>query len=74
MTKTNTRTRKRYRVKNRIRFAAFIVISLLMVCAIANTVLGFNNAVALTEQQYIEITVEPGDSLWTIAEPMKKSL
>ncbi len=64
---TRTNTRKRYRIKNRVRFAAFIVISLLMVCTLANTVLGFNNAVALTEQQYIEITVEPGDSLWTIA-------
>ena len=65
---TRTTTRKRYRIKNRVRFAAFVVISLLMVCTIANTVLGFNDAVALTEQQYIEITVEPGDSLWTIAD------
>ena len=65
---TRTTTRKRYRIKNRVRFAAFVVISLLMICTIANTVLGFNDAVALTEQQYIEITVAPGDSLWTIAE------
>jgi len=65
---TRTTTRKRYRIKNRVRFAAFVVISLLMVCTIANTVLGFNDAVALTEQQYIEIIVEPGDSLWTIAD------
>ena len=65
---TNTKTRKRYRIKNRIRFASFIVISLLLVCTIFNTALGFNDALALSEQQYIEIQVESGDTLWTIAD------
>lgn len=65
---TGTKGRKRYRVKNRVRFACFIVISLLMVCTVANTLLGFNDATALTKDQYIEITVEPGDTLWTIAD------
>lgn len=60
--------RKRYRIKNRVRFAAFIIISLLMVCTLANTVLGFNNAIALTDQQYIEIQVNAGDTLWSIAD------
>ena len=66
MTKTNTR--KRYRIKNRVRFASFIVISLLLVCTIFNTALGFNDALALSEQQYIEIQVKSGDTLWTIAD------
>ena len=65
---TRTTGRKKYRVTNRVRFAAFIVISLLMICPITNTVLGFNDATALTEQQYIEIVVEPGDTLWSIAD------
>lgn len=65
---TNTKTRKRYRIKNRVRFASFIVISLLLICTIANTALGFNDALALSEQQYIEIQVESGDTLWTIAD------
>jgi len=65
---TNTKTRKRYRIKNRVRFASFIVISLLLVCTIFNTALGFNDALALSEQQYIEIQVESGDTLWTIAD------
>ena len=65
---TTTKTRKRYRIKNRVRFASFIVISLLLVCTIFNTVLGFNDALALSEQQYIEIEVEFGDTLWTIAD------
>ena len=65
---TNTNTRKKYRIKNRVRFATFIVISLLMICTIANTALGFNDALALSEQQYIEIEVESGDTLWTIAD------
>ena len=65
---TRTNTRKRYRIKNRVRFASFIVISLLLVCTIFNTALGFNDALALSEQQYIEIEVESGDTLWTIAD------
>lgn len=65
---SRTTGRKKYRVTNRVRFAAFIVISLLMICTITNTVLGFNDATALTEQQYIEIIVEPGDTLWSIAD------
>jgi len=65
---TNNTTRKRYRIKNRVRFASFIVISLLLVCTIFNTALGFNDALALSEQQYIEIQVESGDTLWTIAD------
>ena len=63
-----TKTRKRYRIKNRVRFASFIVISLLMICTVFNTALGFNDALALSEQQYIEIQVESGDTLWTIAD------
>lgn len=65
---TNTNTRKKYRIKSRVRFASFIVISLLLVCTIFNTALGFNDALALSEQQYIEIQVESGDTLWTIAD------
>lgn len=65
---TQVMTRKRYRVKNKVRFAAFIVISLLLLCAIANTALGFNDAAALTEQTYFQVQVEPGDTLWSIAD------
>ena len=65
---TNTNTRKKYRIKNRVRFASFIVISLLLVCTIFNTALGFNDALALSEPQYIEIQVESGDTLWTLAD------
>ena len=65
---TNTKTRKKYRIKSRVRFASFIVISLLLLCTIANTALGYNDALALTEQQYIQIQVESGDTLWTIAD------
>ncbi len=65
---TNTKTRKKYRIKSRVRFASFIVISLLMICTIFNTALGFNDALALSEQQYIEIEIESGDTLWTIAD------
>lgn len=65
---TNTRTRKRYRIKNKVRFASFIVIALLLLCGAVNTALGFNDALALSEQQYIQVQVVSGDSLWSLAD------
>jgi LysM repeat protein len=34
---------------------------------VSNTLLGFNNASSFTEQRYLEVTVEAGDTLWKIA-------
>jgi nucleoid-associated protein YgaU len=34
---------------------------------ISNTILGLNNASSLTQQEYMEITVQHGDTLWNIA-------
>lgn len=65
---TQVMTRKRYKIKSRTRFAAFIVISLLLLCTIANTIFGFNDAIALTEQEYIQVQVTYGDTLWSIAD------
>ena len=39
-----------------------------MTVTAAGTILGLNRADGLTEQQYLQIQVEPGDTLWAIAE------
>lgn len=61
-------TRKKYRIKSRVRFTVFIIVMLLITATAVTTVLGFNNVNGMTKQQYIQVQVEPGDTLWSIAE------
>lgn len=59
---------KTLRIKSRIRFTAFVLIMLFTVTGLFNTMLGLNNALGMTKQEYIEVNVALGDTLWTIAE------
>lgn len=61
-------TRKKYRIKSRVRFTVFIVLMLLVTATAVTTFLGFNNADGMTKPQYIQVQVESGDTLWSIAE------
>lgn len=65
---TDVKRRKKYRIKSRLRFTIFIVVVLLITITAANTVFGFYNADGLSKQEYIQIQVEPGDTLWSIAD------
>lgn len=56
------------KVKSRVRFTAFVLIMLFAVTGIFNTMLGLNDALGLTKTEYIEVSVDSGDTLWTIAE------
>lgn len=56
------------KVKSRVRFTAFVLIMLFAVTGIFNTMLGLNDALGLTKSEYIEVSVDSGDTLWTIAE------
>ena len=58
---------KIYRVKSRSRFSLFIAFVIVVIVMISNTFLGLNDASSLTQQSYIEITVQHGDTLWNIA-------
>ena len=58
---------KRYRIKSRSRFITFVVLMILFTVTISSTIMGFNNAGGMTEREYIEITVERGDTLWQLA-------
>ncbi|WP_256131058.1 cell division suppressor protein YneA [Anaerovorax odorimutans] len=46
----------------------FIVLTLLITATAATTILGFNNADGMTKQEYIQVQVESGDTLWSIAD------
>lgn len=66
-----TTHRKKYRIKSRVRFTMFIICSMilvLLITAATTTILGFNDADGMSKQQYIQVQVEPGDTLWAIAD------
>ena len=60
-------TGKKYRIKHRSRFTLFVAFMLVLIVMLSNTMLGFNNASSMTEQKYMELTVQAGDTLWNIA-------
>ena len=58
---------KKYRLRSGIRFSLFIAISMVIIVMISNSFLGLNNASSLTQREYIEIEIQPGDTLWDLA-------
>ena len=60
--------KKSLKVKSRFRFTAFVLVMLFAVTGLFNTALGLNSAAGLTKQEYIEVGINSGDTLWTIAE------
>ena len=60
--------KKTLKVKSRVRFTAFVLIMLFAVTGLFNTMLGLNDALGLTKQEYVEVSINSGDTLWTIAE------
>ena len=61
-------TKKHYRIKSRFRFTIFVVLMMLTVVTSANTVLGLYDASSLTVQEYVDIEICYGDTLWQIAQ------
>ena len=45
----------------------FITILCILVIATVSAVLGLSNVKGMTEQQYVQIQVKPGDTLWCLA-------
>lgn len=59
--------KKKYRVKSRMRFFAFVLVMMLLSVTAANTLLGLNNAEGQTKDQYTVVEVSYGDTIWDIA-------
>ena len=60
-------TKKRYKVKSRLRFTVFIAVALLLTLTSVNGVLGIYDAESLTKVEYQTVEIKPGDTLWEIA-------
>ena len=60
-------TKKRYRIKSRVRFFTFVLVMLLLTVTASNTILGLNNAEGQTKDQYTIVEVLYGDTIWDIA-------
>ena len=58
---------KRYRLKSESRFTLFMVLMIILLVMSVNSFLGFYSAKSFTEQQYIEVEIMYGDTLWDIA-------
>ena len=58
---------KKYRIKNRTRFTAFLTILILTSSFISGSVLGLFNASSKDITKYTTVKVESGDTLWNLA-------
>ena len=61
---------KKYRIKSGFRFTIFITVLVIVAVLIVNAILGLSDASGLSEEksEYIELTIEYGDTLWEIAD------
>lgn len=57
-----------YRIKSRIRFTLFVAAAIISLTAAVNFALGLSTADSSTIQEYIEVKISSGDTLWSIAE------
>jgi len=67
----NNRTHH-YRVVNPIRFFLFVVISIMIIVFAGYTAIGAGNAEATAARTYVQVTIDQGDSLWSIVERCNK--
>ena len=59
---------KTYRITSRFRFTLFVVFTIILLTTVINFALGLNTAASLTIQEYMDIQICSGDTLWSIAE------
>lgn len=59
---------KHYHIVNRFRFTVFMAAVILTVCTLIGLALGVYNASGTTYHSYETITIQSGDTLWSIAE------
>lgn len=59
---------RRYRITNRLRFTVFVALTIILATTFVNFALGLNTASSLTMQEYTEVDISSGDTLWSIAQ------
>ena len=58
---------KRYKIKNRFRFITFVTVMMLIVSFAVSGLFNTIKAQSVKEQEYVEVSVEAGDTLWQLA-------
>ena len=59
---------RKFRIKSKVRFTLFAVITILVLITCMSTVLGMNTVSSASMDQYVQLKVESGDTIWNIAE------
>ena len=58
---------KRYRIRNRVRFTAFMAAFVLISVLSVSSLLGYHDATGMDIPEYTTVTVQDGDTLWGLA-------
>ncbi len=58
---------KKYKIKNRFRFITFVTVMMLIVSFAVSGLFNTIKAQSVKEQEYVEVSVEAGDTLWQLA-------
>ncbi|MGC2872971.1 cell division suppressor protein YneA [Ihubacter sp. rT4E-8] len=58
---------KRYKITSRFRFTLFITITILCIFTVMSTLIGFNTVSSSAMDQYHQVKIQSGDTLWEIA-------
>ena len=67
MFKRGENMNKKYRIASKFRFTMFLVVMILCLMTTIGTLLGFNTVNSASMNQYNQVQVEAGDTLWNIA-------
>ena len=59
---------KSYRISSRFRFTVFVVLTIILLTTVVNFALGLNTAASSTIQEYMDVKIQSGDTLWNIAQ------
>ena len=68
----NENRRHHYRIVKPFRFFLFVVISIMITVFAGYTMIGAGNAQAAATRTYVQVTIDEGDSLWSIIERCNK--
>jgi len=66
-TNQTKKMRKKYKITDRRKFARFIVCCVLMIASLTTFVLGLTVSEASSDMETVFVTVQRGDSLWSLA-------
>lgn len=67
MFKRGENMNKKYRITSKFRFTMFLVVMILCLMTAIGTLLGFNTVNSASMNQYNQVQVEAGDTIWNIA-------